>query len=87
MLWSDTTLPVSDPGIIVRKTRGLVAKRIQTKYILVEDVAFAGSTAAVHSVWNVSRYETISVSLEVLETSHKYFPKDPSSLGKLRGAK
>ena len=50
MLWSDTTFPASGPGIIVRKTRGIVAERIQSKYALVEDVAFAGSTAVVHSV-------------------------------------
>ena len=85
MLWSATTLPASGPGIIFRNTRGIVAKRIRSKYTSVEDVALAGSTAAVHSVQNASRSETIFSSLDVIDTSHKYFPKDTSSLGTLGG--
>ena len=53
------------------------------KYASVEDVAFAGCLVAIHSIRNVSRSETISVSLDVLETFHECFPKDPSSLGTL----
>ena len=64
-----------------QKTRGIVADRIGSKYVSVKDVAFASSTAAVNSIWNALRSETILVSLDVLETSHKYFPKDLSSLG------
>ena len=87
MLWSATTLPASGPDIIVINTRGIVAERIRSKYASVEDVALAGSTAAIHLVRNASRSETISVSLDVTDTSHKYLPKDPSSSGTLRGAR
>ena len=50
-----------------------------------QDVTFSGSAAAVHSVRDVLRSEKISVSLDFLETYHKYFPKGPSYLGTLRG--
>ena len=77
MLWSEKNFPASGPGIIFRKTRGIVADRIRSKYASVEDVTFAGSTAAVYSVRNALRSETISISLDVLDTSCKYSPKDP----------
>ena len=64
MMWSDTNLPDSGPSIIVRKTRVIIDERIRSKYDSIEDVAFSGSTSAVYSVWNASRSETISVSLD-----------------------